>query len=160
MVCADSSTGQLLRLMAEMSDKYQSTLDNLNRINSSVNAMMGLVVAMETTFNSQLEWLVDQLGGAQRGLHLLVLLSTHATFLLLATLSVLFVKAPALSRVALLLLVCGNVLLEIQYDTSLTFSALAVLQALFILGKSCMVMSVLSVDCISNMYICNSSYLY
>lgn len=108
--------------------------------------MLSLVVAMETTLSSQLDWLVVQLGGAQQGLTLLVLLATHAVFLLLATLCVLFVKAPALSRVTLLLLVCGNVLLELRYNISLTFSALTALQALVVLGKLILTHSTVCVD--------------
>ncbi len=96
---------------------------------------MSLVVAMETTISSQLDWLVGQLGGAQDGLRILILLSTHFAYLLMATLCVLFVKAPAFARVVLLTLVCGNVFLEMQYRVSLTFSALAALQALVIAGE-------------------------
>ena len=140
----DNSTGQLLTLMEEMSTKYESTLNNLDRINSSVNSVMGLVVAMETTISSQLDWLVGQLGGAQDGLRMLILLSTHGAYLLLATLGVLFVKAPAFARVALLALVCGNVCMEIQYRVSLTFSALAALQALVITGGHI----IISIHCI------------
>ncbi len=140
----DNSTGQLLTLMEEMSTKYESTLNNLDRINSSVNSVMGLVVAMETTISSQLDWLVGQLGGAQDGLRMLILLSTHGAYLLLATLGVLFVKAPAFARVALLALVCGNVCMEIQYRVSLTFFALAALQALVIAGEHI----IISIHCI------------
>ena len=134
-MCADVSTSQLLSVMADISDKYESTLDNLDRINSSVASMMSLVVAMDTAISGQLDWLIGQLGGAQDGLHVLILLATHAAFLLLATLCVLFVRAPGFARVTLLLLVTVNVLLELYCQFSLTFSALAGLEALVIAGE-------------------------
>lgn len=132
----DEGTGQLLGLMEEISSKYEATLDNLDRINSSVSSMMGLVITMDQAISSQLDWLVGQLGGTQDGLQTLVLLSTHGAFLLLATLAVLFVRAPGFARVALLVLVCGNVCLELQWRVSLTFAALAAVQALLVAGKS------------------------
>ena len=132
----DNSTSQLLRVMAEIGNQYESTLNNLERINSSVSSMMELVVAMDSVISGQLDWLIGQLGGAQDGLRILVLLATHAAFLLMATLAVLFVKAPGFARVALLVMVCVNVFCGIRYRVSLTLYGLAAVEALLIIGTS------------------------
>ena len=120
--------------MEELSTQYNTTLDNLRLINSSVTSMMSLVVTMDTALSAQLDWVTGQLGGAQNGLRILVTLATHAAFLLLATLCVLFVKAPTFARISLLVMVCVNAFAEIKFLKSLTLSALAVLQATILIG--------------------------
>lgn len=132
---ADSSTEQLLKVIDEMGSQYKATLDNLRLINSSVASMMSVVINMQTTLSSQLDWLVNQLGGAQDGLRVLTTLMTHGAFLLIAILCVLFVKAPGFTRLSLLVLVSVNALVEIKYRVSLTFVALAGLQVVVMFGK-------------------------
>ncbi len=51
--------------MEEISQQYQSTLDNLRLINSTVTSMLSLVSGMDEAINSQLQWLVEQLGKQQ-----------------------------------------------------------------------------------------------
>ncbi len=53
---------QLLGLMEEMSQQYQATLENLRLINSTVSSMLSLVSGMDAAINSQLQWLMEQLG--------------------------------------------------------------------------------------------------
>ena len=120
--------------MAEIGNQYESTLNNLERINSSVSSMMELVVAMDSAISGQLDWLVGQLGGAKDGLRILILLATHAAFLLMATLAVLFVKAPGFARVSLLVMVCVNVLCDVRYGISFTLYGLTALESLLIIG--------------------------
>ena len=131
----DSSTAQLLKVIDEMGSQYEATLENLRVINSSVSSMMTIVINMHTVLSSQLDWLINQLGGAQDGLRVLTTLATHAAFLLIAILCVLFVKAPGLTRLSLLVLVSVNVAVEIKYKISLTFVALAGLQIVVLFGE-------------------------
>ena len=103
---------------------------------------MNVVINMHTMLSSQLDWLINQLGGAQDGLRVLTTLATHTAFLLIAILCVLFVKAPALTRLSLLILVSVNVAVEIKYKISLTFVALTGLQMVVMFGEfSCSKMS-------------------
>lgn len=48
--------------MEEITEQYQSTLDNLRLINSTVTSMLSLVSNMDMAINSQLQWLIEQLG--------------------------------------------------------------------------------------------------
>ena len=48
--------------MEEISQQYQSTLDNLRLINATVTSMLSLVSGMDAAINSQLQWMVEQLG--------------------------------------------------------------------------------------------------
>ena len=88
----DNSTTKLLGVLDDISTQYQSTLENLHLINSSVGSMLGLVAGMDAAVSSRLEWLVAQMGGTQDGLRVLTACATHACFLLIATLCVLFIK--------------------------------------------------------------------
>ena len=62
--------------------------------------------------------------------------TTHACFLLIAVLCVLFVRAPAIARIFLLLLVVGNVVGELRFKASFSFYTLATLEAAIIIGMS------------------------
>ena len=119
-----------------MGSQYKATLENLRVINSSVSSMMNVVIEMHTMLSSQLDWLINQLGGAKDGLRVLTTLATHTAFLLISILCVLFVKAPGLTRLSLLILVSVNVAVEIKYKISLTFVALAGLQMVVMFGES------------------------
>lgn len=125
----------MLKVIDDMGSQYQATLENLRVINSSVTSMMNVVINMHTVLSSQLEWLINHLGGAQDGLRVLTTLATHTVFLVIAILCVLFLKAPALTRLSLLILVSVNVAVEIKYKISLTFVALAGLQMVVMFGE-------------------------
>ena len=90
---------------------------------------------MNTAVNSQLDWLVGQLGGAKDGLRVLTACATHACFLLIAILCVLFIKAPAFARFTLLVLVVGNVLAEVRFQSSFSLYTLCALEAAIIIGR-------------------------
>ena len=130
---SDLSTAELLRVMEEMGAQYEATMDNLRLINSSVSSMMGVVLHMQAMLSSQLDWVMESLGGAKDGLRVLTTLATHAAFLFLAVLCVLFVKAPGLTRLSLLIIVSLNAAIEIRYKVSLTFVGLTVLQIVIML---------------------------
>ena len=133
---ADSSTAQLLNVIDEMGSQYEATLENLRLINSSVTSMMTTILNMHSMMSTQLDWLVNQLGGAQDGLKVLTTLTTHTAYLVVAILCVLFLKAPGFARFSLLVMVVANAVVEIKYNISLTFFALTALQVAIMLGES------------------------
>ena len=118
-----------------MSSQYQETLHNLQLINDSVSSMVAMLNAMNSALMHNLDWLTDWLGGAKDGLHLLTTLAIHAAFLFLATLCLVFVSAPGLTRVALLVMVTANALAEIKFQLSLSVGTMALLQALLYIGE-------------------------
>lgn len=121
--------------MENMSVQYEEALHNLQLINDSVSSMVTMLNAMNSALTHNLDWLMDWLGGAKDGLHLLTTLAIHTAFLFLATLCLVFVKAPGLTRVALLVTVTANALAEIKFHASLTVGTMAVLQAVLLIGK-------------------------
>lgn len=122
-------------MMGEISAQYQATLDNLRLINSTVSHLLSLVAGMDSAVTSQLQWLARQLGGAQDGLRVLISCASHACFLLIATLCVLFIRAPAPTRVALLVLVVGNLVAEVKFQVALNFYALCALETIIFIGR-------------------------
>lgn len=121
--------------MENMSSQYQETLHNLQLINDSVSSMVAMLNAMNSALVHNLDWLMEWLGGAKDGLHLLTTLAIHAAFLFLATLCLVFVTAPGLTRVALLVMVTANALAEIKFQVSLGVGMMAVLLALLYIGE-------------------------
>ncbi len=113
--------------MDRMSLQYEDTLNNLQLINSSVSSMVEVVTAMNSALTVNLEWMVNWLGGAQDGLHILITLSIHGVFLILATLCLLFVKAPALARVVM---ITTNALAEVKLCVLSTLTAMTTIQVL------------------------------
>ena len=121
--------------MGEISAQYEATLNNLRLINSTVSNLLSLVAGMDSAVTSQLQWLARQLGGAQDGLRVLTACASHACFLLIATLCVLFIRAPAPTRVALLLLVVGNLIAEVKFQAALSFYVLCTLETIILIGR-------------------------
>lgn len=114
--------------------QYEEALHNLQLINSSISNMVAMLDSMNSVLVRNLEWVMDWLGGAKDGLHLLTTLAVHAAFLFLATLCLVFVKAPAPTRVALLLVVTVNALLEIRFHVSLSVGKMAASLLLLLIG--------------------------
>lgn len=135
LITSDNSTGKLLDVLEEMGEQYRLTLENLRLINASVSSMLSLVLGMNSAVNSQLDWLIGQLGGTQDGLRMLTACAMHGCYLLVATLCVLFVKAPAFARVSLLVLVVGNVVGEVKFHTSLSLLSLTALEIIILLSE-------------------------
>lgn len=121
--------------MENMSLQYEDTLHNLELINASVSSMMTLLNTMNSALTRNLDWMTSRLGGAKEGLHILTTLAVHAAFLFLAVLCLVFVSAPGLARVALLVMVTGNALMEMRFYWSLSITAMATLQALMLMGE-------------------------
>lgn len=119
-----------------MNSQYEATLQNLNTINKTVSHVLGLLDTMNSAIGIQLQWVMQQLGGAQDGLGVLLFLVSHCFFLLLSSLVLVFVRAPWLTRLALLLMVVCNVAAEIKLSSSLTLSQLTVLVLLALFSKT------------------------
>ena len=122
-------------LLNELSEQYESTIDNLKTINNTVTHVLSLLNAMNSAVNIQLGWLMEQLGGAQDGLHTLTAIGGHAMYLLMGCLLLLFIKAPWVSRFALLLLIMSNLVMELKFHFGLSLSQLSVILLTILLGK-------------------------
>lgn len=90
---------------------------------------------MNSAVNVQLGWLMEALGGAKDGLHTLTGIVGHAMYLLMGCLLLLFLKAPWVSRVSLLLLVTSNLAIEIKFQYGISLTQLTVILITIFIGE-------------------------
>ena len=129
MLSPDDSLETLSTLQEQTSAQYRQTLEDLRQINATVHYILTLTNGLDHSLNNQLAWFMEHVGGATKGLSLVTLLVGHAAFLLLSALVLMFVQAPVLPRVALLVLVVGNVLAALQWGSGLDLSWVGLLLA-------------------------------
>lgn len=122
---------ELLDLMETTTSQYKQTLHNLHLIDASITSMFSVVDSLQ----QKLDWIVAWLGGTRDELHVPTALVVHMAFAFLAMLCLVFVGAPGMTRVGLLIMVVGNVVMEINFRCSLNMSSMASLQAVFLIGK-------------------------
>ena len=131
----DNSTNDLLLLLNEISGQYENTISNLKTINDTVAHVLSLLDTMNSAVSVQLGWVMEKVGGAQDGLRTLTTTASHCLFLLISCLILLFLKAPWLSRLALLVLVLGNLLAELKFQCAFSLVQLAGILLTILLGK-------------------------
>lgn len=110
----DDSTDRLLKVVHRLNVQYEDMQIRLNTINNTLSHVLSLLDTMNEAINVQLGWLMDRFGGAQDGLHLLTAIACHGVFLLVNCLVLLFLKAPWLSRLMLLVVVVVNMIIEVN----------------------------------------------
>ncbi|XP_038062240.1 protein brambleberry-like isoform X2 [Patiria miniata] len=106
---------------------YKETIDNLKKMNDTINYLLNLVNDMQTGIDERLGWLTSLVGGLGENLTLLSTCVTHCAYFLLASLCVTFLHTPTFSRIVLLLLVPLNAISEVKHGASLDFSGLTIL---------------------------------
>jgi hypothetical protein len=130
----DTSTNDLLTSLNDISQQYQQTIDNLNTINNTVVHILSLLDTMNNAVGVQLGWVIEALGGAQDGLHVLLAVVGHGIYLLMGCLVLLFLKAPWFSRLSLLVLVVVNLILETRGKYGLSLVQLSFTLLTIVIG--------------------------
>ena len=118
-----------------MNEQYRHTQENLNTINLTISNVLKLLDSMNGAITVQLGWLMETMGGAQDGLHVLISIASHGVFLLIACLVLLFLKAPWFSRFMLLVLVVSNLILDISTGNGLSILQLVVLMGTILISE-------------------------
>lgn len=121
--------------MEGMRQQYEKMQDNIKVMDSSLSSMAAMITSIGSSINQNFDWTINLLGGAQEGLHVLTTLVSHGAYFFVATFCLVFLKAPALIRAALLLMVVANSLMEIKLHRSLPLGVLAVVQVLLLIGE-------------------------
>ena len=135
MRIVDNSTIKLLEVINQLNGQYLDMQTRLNSINRTVSHVLVLLDNVNTAVNMQLGWLMDNLGGAQDGLHVLTCIAMHCLFLLVTCLVLVFLKAPWFSRLMLLVMVVGNLVIDVNTAKGLSLSQLIVLMGMILIGK-------------------------
>lgn len=120
----ENSTQKLLQQHTQASENYKETLHNLHLINETISHMMQVIEQVRTEISLKLGWLGKLLDGTGDQLVLLNTCILHLAYFILAAISAVFIHAPYLSRILLLLLVPLNAFLEINNGKFLDFFSL------------------------------------
>ena len=134
LMFTDESMVHLMSFHERTSVSYQQTLEDLKNINTTINYILTVMDNLDHAINTQLSWLMRQVGGAKEGLTLLYTVAINVAFLFFFALFLMFVQAPALPRLVLILSVIGNTLIHLYCDYSLDVLTLAALVASITIG--------------------------
>lgn len=108
------STDEILRRHNETLVQYQEMVQNLRRMNETINYLLQLVFELQLTVDKQISWLADQIGGAGGQMGVIIACIQHAAYLLFAMISVVFIQAPITFRLILLASVSLSTVAEIK----------------------------------------------
>ena len=86
-------------------------LENIQRLNSSLNHVLGIVGQVD----SQIDWVASQLGGNRADIQVIAITVQHACYLVMAMMCVVFLSAPWMSRLALVLVVPLNAMAQLKH---------------------------------------------
>lgn len=155
----EDSSRHMLEQSALAAKQYEATLTQLAQVNSTVYALVDVVVSTRSALEEKLKWMSEALGGTGKSILLshcyyvfecliicvhiaddaverLYLCIAHILYLVLAMVSCAFLQVAVPSRVALVVLVPLNLIVAIQQGTenALTFVGLSAVMLSFIAG--------------------------
>ncbi|EDO45150.1 predicted protein, partial [Nematostella vectensis] len=130
----DDSTAQMLSYHQESADHYTETLQNLKKMNTTISYLLEAIDSMQTRLDDRITWLAEQFGGTGDKLSTLVTFVLHGGYFLVATFSIVFLKAPMFTRLLLLIVVPINAWCEIKLRSSLSFASLTILMTAVLIG--------------------------
>lgn len=137
VLCTDDSTDEILRRHNDTLAQYQDMVQNLQRMNETINYLLQLVSELQLTVDKQISWLANQIGGAGDQIGVIIACIQHAGYLLVAMICVVFIHAPLPSRLILLTSVSLNTLAEIKsFPYRMDLRQLTAFQAVMLLCKS------------------------
>ncbi|XP_064642760.1 protein brambleberry-like [Lineus longissimus] len=120
----DKSSRHVLHFHNETTEQYKRTLDNLEKVNNTINYVLSSVNSMQSGIDTKLKWLTELLGGTDDKLAFLSVGAIHMVYFLLAALSASFLQTPWITRLIVMIVVPLNALSEIRQGVSLDFSAM------------------------------------
>lgn len=131
----DHSTLQMKSYHSETIQHYNETMENLKTINDTIGYLIEVTNQIQDKIDNRLGWLTRHLGGTGDKLVLVTTCLMHAGYFVLATLCILFLNAPLFTRLVLLITVPINAWMEINFDSSLSYSTLSCIIAVALLGN-------------------------
>nr|XP_054768988.1 protein brambleberry-like isoform X1 [Lytechinus pictus] len=109
----------------ETAHHYQQTMDNLKKMNNTIQYLLHVMEEMQDEINQQLGWVTTLLTWTGENMSLLVICVLHTCYFFLAAVLCSFLNTPTFSRFVLLLVVPLNAAAEIRQGTSLDFPSLS-----------------------------------
>ncbi|CAH1775950.1 unnamed protein product, partial [Owenia fusiformis] len=131
----DQSSKDMMRHQNETAQQYQLTLENLRKVNDTINFLLKTVSVMQQGFDQKLGWFANILGGTGDKVLFLYTLTTHFLFALAVAVTMIFLHTPLYSRLLVLILLPLNAISEIKQGQSLSFTNLTVLVPVIVAGS-------------------------
>ncbi|KAK3104672.1 hypothetical protein FSP39_007514 [Pinctada imbricata] len=120
----DDSAKRLLQNHQEITKYYEQMFKNVNKINSSVWALMTTVNNMQAQLEQKISWFSQILGSSEEKLALILHTGKHVGFYLLIMLLAAYLNLPRFSRFAILVACLANGVAEIRHQEGLSFQEL------------------------------------
>lgn len=125
----------MLQNQKESADHYKDTIDNLKRINKTISDLLDAIQTTQSQLDDKITWLAGQFGATGYQISTMVTVLLHAGYFLVATYGIVFVQAPVVTRVTVVLVVPGNAFCQINYGWSMTFSQLTAVLITVLIGE-------------------------
>lgn len=117
----DESSAQLLRNHKEMTKFYLEMYQNVNKINSSVSALMDTVQTMQKDLEKKITWFSHILGSSEDKLAVMMSWGQHLMFFLFIIIMSVYLQIPRLSRLAIIAALTANAVAELKFGQSIGF---------------------------------------
>lgn len=126
----NNSTQRILQQHSEAVQHYQITLENLERINTTVSYLLNLVDQARVEIDTKIGWVSALLFDAGDRLNVIYCCMVHSAYFLGSAVTASFLNAPFLARAAVLFIIPMNALSEVKQQSSLDFASLTALLVL------------------------------
>ncbi|KAK7094027.1 protein brambleberry-like [Littorina saxatilis] len=131
----DASSERLLSHHDTLQRRQEEVFDNLQKINTTVLAVMTTVLDLQTQMEQRISWVTQILGGADDKLEVLQCCVLHLAYFLLVVVVAAFLHTPVMTRVIMMVVVVSNMAGQLTHHSSLDFAGLTVFITTIILGQ-------------------------
>ncbi|XP_055638034.1 protein brambleberry-like [Toxorhynchites rutilus septentrionalis] len=90
--------------------QYQYTLEQLQKINSTIANMLTMIGALQENFDKKMAWITEKVGGSEMLFQKLNTIVIHFCYLVFGMISLSFVNADKFIRIFFILVVPGNLI--------------------------------------------------
>ncbi|XP_055595220.1 protein brambleberry-like [Uranotaenia lowii] len=94
-------------------EQYQYTLGQLQKINNTVANMLTMIGALQKDFNQKLNWITEKVGGSDYILRKMNTIVVHFCYLVLGMICLSFIGVDKFIRIFFILLVPGNLMVNL-----------------------------------------------
>ncbi|CAL1531063.1 unnamed protein product [Lymnaea stagnalis] len=117
---------KLLRKCEQLDSLYFGMSANLSKMNGTINHVMSELSTLGEHLDEKISWITQLLGGADNKLADMSCCLLHIAYFFLLVVTATFLEISLPFRLAMLVIIVGNVAAELNYQNSLDFAGLTV----------------------------------
>ncbi|XP_005101161.1 protein brambleberry [Aplysia californica] len=122
----DNNLQRLLGKYEELDSQYGGLAENLSKMNGTITYLMASVTYMQKHLDDRINWISQLLDGADDKLSAMSCCLLHIAYFFLLAVTATFLQVSLPVRLAMMVVIVGNVAAELNYDHSLDFAGLTV----------------------------------